>query len=55
MVVALVGGMVADPSLAEVGLGDQAQPLEEFKGAVDGGNVNVGVLSGNLGIGNKGG
>jgi len=44
VVMALVCRVVSDPPASQVCLGDHAQLFQEVEGAVDGGDVHVGVL-----------
>lgn len=48
--VAFIGVVVARPSFTQVRLRYQAQPLQQVKGAVDRGDVDMGILGANLGI-----
>ena len=50
MMMPLVCGVIAESSPAEVGLGHQAKPFQQFEGAVYGGDVYVGVFVADLSV-----
>lgn len=50
VMVSFLGGVVADPAITKIGFGYQSHRLEQLQGAIDGGDVEMGVAGFDLSI-----
>jgi len=50
MVMSLLHRVIPDTATAEVGCGYQAKLLEQVQGAIDGGDIDIGIFFYNLGM-----